>query len=188
MITPGRPTSCLWLANYPDGALRIRAHGIQRRVYTPATDFIIEKLGGPDDAKSHLRTLGARQQHHQTINLIALLLITEGNIQHDGQLTPWDSWSKSQLEYYSNPLDAYDLTIEAIAVLPIPTRIQHKISNHHYSGGTTSHINLRYPLFCVAHWPEEISHIMYGSYCRTLPDLLRAWGVAGEAMQHQRIG
>lgn len=92
----------LFIATYPDGALRINL---------PTTDANRDIFYRRDrrywDTNSSTRT-----SHDYRLELRALLFISNQDcVFQNGVLTPWSPWTRRLLEYYGKPLDAYEVLV-----------------------------------------------------------------------------
>lgn len=213
----------VWLGCFADGSQRHRrsaqAEGgddCRHRRQVPPDPWLRERLvsaGGPGFDESVLYALGGREQVQATgpecaghgTPIVALLrLSASGCVHNSGPLTRWSQEASLQREYYSHPLDDYELHIDGVFTLPQAHAIQHKWVRRVGSGGI-GRITCTQPLF-TGHWGEgdgadgveinmpsgrvvSASHVVSGGTTElradSLPVLLLPWPLAFLVLQKQ---
>lgn len=161
------PSAAVWLASYPDGAVRMRVEagkGRRPRITVPPVPFLRELLnqhcGDGFDTQALYRLAGGRPvasawvPEARAIAVTALAKLSSTGCHHEGgPLTEWDEQSRLQLLCYHNPLDAYSVQVEDIKVCVQAGILHHKVSRHEGEGGL-SRISRTQPLFRAVWQPD----------------------------------
>ena len=161
------PQCAVWLGSFPDGAQRVAAtDGHRRRRHLPPVPWMRDLLvqhGGPGFDRQVLHavghagaTAGADPEDpvlgRQGTRIDALLVLSSGECPYNaGPLTRWSREAQVQRDFYTYPLDDYELLISGVYVCArSPPHMHHKQIRSLGSGGL-GRISCTHPLF-RGHW------------------------------------
>ena len=156
-LTPGRSVSCLWVAGYPDGAHTTgkRVENRNRRCLRPST-FLVERLGGKDEACKYLNILGHKADKPVTEIHSLVLLSQDGCSAYKGPLTDWGAEEREQWLFHDSPMDSYSVKVESVFNLQCPRSLTHKLGRSTGSSGLSRMNNIISPL-CVPSWNSPVA-------------------------------
>ena len=152
-IAPCRPCAALWIASFPDGAHKPGKREELRitRDLRPSP-FLIRKLGGIDQVKSLLSSLGTHHGNAPDFHVHSLVKISDWQCSScHGPLTPWGDEVRELWHYYGYPSDSYSVFIEEVYNLATPRILSSKLSRRQGAGGYTNKLSPSQP-FMIAEW------------------------------------
>lgn len=166
-------------------------HGPQRpRRQLPAEPWLealLDEVGSPGWARACMYVHAGQAILNESskeagwvVTIQGLACVTPRNCSHNtGPLTDWHREASIQREYYSYPLDDYDLSIEECCNCAETGTIHFKVSRHSGSDGL-ARISWTHPLF-VPHFGEAAGQptLMRGGQKVSVSDVHMAWKCEG---------
>ena len=168
------PPTALWVASYPDGALRDRKAGRDTAQPLPRSGFLesqLNQVGGGGLARCLLyvkgggaivkNQAGLRARMGVDVQLRSLVRISsENGTVHENTLTNWSPECQLQREFHKMPLDAYSVHITSVQNLVSPElmKIARNVRQQRGNLGLTG-VKLTIPLF-IGHFGGAAGEIL----------------------------
>jgi len=171
----------LFLLPFPEGTLRLRSNHGDKGIALPRPPWFVERLRGHGLAK-----LLERSRHGREHRICGVVVVSaNGQLRHDGPLTPWSAEAAFQRQYYNHPADAYQVSVVHAARLEEPILLTHRRAQLGHGGFAPFALSMSsgivYPYWEIDDNPLLGAMLVHGGQRLAIDELFGAWGLTQAA-------